>query len=316
MQLVQTALQRLQVLAPGLATPGLARIGQPCTMSRRAALTGALLATLALPRSGRWRSPLSSSAGRSSWCSVPIVVLPTPVGLGNVLAPALTSLVFGGLSTSVILLVAIIALTALAWLVLGGLLSAAFEAEAARITAAGLVPRAGGNANGAGGAERAPSSRLASSPDVPFVLVLVWGSIRLVALTYRELTDPIDVAAPLVWRVLGSAPEIVVAVVLTWSIGQILGALAARRVVIDGNGTRGALMAALRTVIRRPVTVLADFWVPTFVLAVAVTPTAIAAGLPPSWSARRCVRRSTPPPSCWPSSSSSPCGSLALPLSR
>ena len=44
---------------------------------------------------GRWRWPRSCSAAASSSSLIPIVVLPTPVGLGNVLAPWITPLALG-----------------------------------------------------------------------------------------------------------------------------------------------------------------------------------------------------------------------------
>lgn len=264
-------------------------------MSRGAALTGALLVTLASPAT--W--PLALAAflirGGIVLVALPIVVLPTPVGLGNILAPTLTAFVFGGVSPGFVILVATIVLAGLVWVVAGGLLAAILEAEAARTIATheDVAPPGGMKARDAaaeglpgGLAPRVASRRRAEAGRIfvarllahlPLGVALAWGAARLVAITYRELTNPFDVATPLVWRVLRASPEVVVAIVLTLMVGQTLGAIAARRIALGGGGIFGALGEALSTVLRRPLTVLADFWLPTLALALALAPSALAA---------------------------------------
>ena len=253
-------------------------------MSRGAALTGALLVTLASPAT--WPLALAAFLIRGGLLVValPIFVLPTPVGLGNILAPTLTSVVFGGVSAGFVILVATIVLAGLAWFVAGGLLAAILEAEAARIVAADedvaadgipgrLVPRVARRRRAEAG--RIFVARLMA--NLPLAATLAWGSARIVAVTYRELTNPSDAATPLVWRVLRASPEVVVAIVLTWMVGQTVGAIAARRIALGGCGTFGALGEALSTMLRRPLTVLADFWLPSLALALALAPSALAA---------------------------------------
>lgn len=253
-------------------------------MSRGAALTGALLVTLASPAT--WPLALAAFLIRGGLLVValPIVVLPTPVGLGNILAPTLTSVVFGGVSAGFVILVATIVLAGLAWFVAGGLLAAILEAEAARIVAADedvaadgipgrLAPRVARRRRAEAG--RIFVARLMA--NLPLAAALAWGSARIVAVTYRELTNPFDVATPLVWRVLRASPEVVVAIVLTWMVGQTVGAIAARRIALGGGGTFGGLGEALSTMLRRPLTVLADFWLPSLALALALAPSALAA---------------------------------------
>ena len=253
-------------------------------MSRGAALTGALLVTLASPAT--WPLALGAFLIRGGLLVValPIVVLPTPVGLGNILAPTLTSVAFGGVSVGFVILAATIALAGLAWIVVGGLLAALLEAEAARIVAADepVAPDgvAGRLAPRAVHRRRAESGRILVArllADLPLGVALAWGSARLVAVTYRELTNPFDVVTPLVWRVLRASPEVVVAIVLTWMVGQTVGAIAARRIALGGGGIFGALGGGLATMLRRPLTVLADFWLPSLALALALTPSALAA---------------------------------------
>jgi hypothetical protein len=246
-------------------------------MNRGAALTGALLATLASPAT--WPLALAAFLLRGGLIVVawPILVLPTPVGLGNVLAPSLTAFVFGGVSASLVILVATIVLAGLAFGVAGGLLAATLEAEAARIVIghedAALSARV---ARG----RRAEAGRVFLArvlAHLPLGVALGWGAAQLVAVTYHELTNPSDAATPIVWRVLLASPGVVAAIVLTWMLGQALGALAARRIVLARGGTIGALRFASRFLLRRPLTVLADFWLPTLVLGLAFAPSAVAA---------------------------------------
>lgn len=264
-------------------------------MSRGAALTGALLVTLASPVT--WPLALAAFLLRGGLLVValPILVLPTPVGLGNLLAPTLTAFVFGGISLQLVVLVAAVVLATMAWAIAGGILAATLEAEAARIVAdhEQVVPSAGAPDEGVAVGElpephpagvarprQAEAARVFVVRVVahaPFGVALAWGAARLVAVTYRELTNPGDVATPLVWRVLLASPDVVAAVVATWTVGQALGAVAARHVVLARDGIVRALREASGTLLRRPLTVLADFWLPTLALTVAIAPSALAA---------------------------------------
>jgi hypothetical protein len=264
-------------------------------MSRGAALSGALLVTLASPAT--WPLALAAFLLRGGLVIValPILVLPTPVGLGNLLGPTLTAFVFGGVSLELVVMVATIVLAALAWVVAGGILAAILEAEATRIVAAHeeVIPPDGVRTHQFAVDElpetlgprvarrrRAEAVRVfvaRAAANVPLGVVLIWGTVRLVAVSYRELTNPVDVATPLVWRVLLGSPEVVVAIALTWMVGQALGAIAARRLVLARGGIPRALRDASLTLVRHPLTVLADFWLPTLALVLAIAPSAVAA---------------------------------------
>ena len=264
-------------------------------MSRGAALGGALLVTLASPAT--WPLALAAFLLRGGLLVValPILVLPTPVGLGNLLAPTLTAVVFGGISLAIVAMVTTIVVAALAWLIAGGILAAILEAEAARIVAAhDDVASAGGIRSYQLAVDDLPNpltARVARRrrteaarvflarllAHAPLGLALIWGTARLVAVTYRELTNPGDVSAPLVWRVLLGSPDVVAAIVLTWMVGEAVGALAARRLVLARGGIAGALRDAAGTLARRPLVVLADFWLPTLALGLALAPSALAA---------------------------------------
>src|SRR6185312_14493665 len=64
---------------------------------------------------------------------LPIVVLPSPVELGNLLAPALIAVVLQGPSLELVAVAGLVGLAVLAWFVAGGLAAATLEAEAARM---------------------------------------------------------------------------------------------------------------------------------------------------------------------------------------
>lgn len=254
-------------------------------MTRGRALLAALLVTLATPAT--WPIALAMFLVRGGIVVVllPIVVLPTTVGIGNSIGPSLMTVAFGAIPIDVIVMATIVGVGALIWLVVGGWLAAALEAEGARIVAsdedvAGSPP--GRVAPQAGRvAARILGARLLAS--LPLAVVLALGSIRLVFVTYRELTTPLDVETPIVVRVLAGAPEVVIALVVAWTLAEIVGAVAARRIALTDAGVGTALVHAVTILLREPLSSLARFWIPTLVLLVILAPSALAAGT--AWGA-------------------------------
>jgi hypothetical protein len=257
------------------------------------ALSGGLLVTLARP--GTWPLALAAFLVRGGivLLVLPIVVLPTPVGIGDVVGPALTAVALGGMPPEAIAWSAVAIVLGLVWLFGGGWLAAALEAEGARIVASdedvaaiGAMAAPGPDGPriaGSGGrtAGRILAARLIA--NLPLLLVLAWGSVRLVVVTYGELTSPVDVSMPIILRVLRATPEVVAAIALAWMVGEVIGAVAARRIVLAGDGVGRALVAAVGTCLRHPLSTLARFWLPTLVLVAVLLPSAIAAGS--AWSA-------------------------------
>ena len=248
-------------------------------MTRGGALLAALLVTLATPAT--WPLALATFLVRGGIVLVlmPIVVLPTAVGLGTTFGPTLLTVAFGAIPIQVIVVAVSVGICLLLWLVVGGWLAAALEAEGSRIVASdeevgvpaiGLAVRPAGRV-----AARILVARLIAL--VPLGAVLALGSIRLVFVTYRELTTPIDVDTPIVLRVLGGAPEVVIAVIAAWMLAEILGAVAARRIAIAGAGVGTALRHAVWVLLHEPLSSLARFWLPTFVLVIVLVPSALAA---------------------------------------
>jgi hypothetical protein len=115
-----------------------------------------------------------------------------------------------------------------------------------------------------------------------------------VTVAYRELTSPVDVATPIVIRVLRGAPEAVAAVVAFWMLGEILGGIAARRIVNGGAGVRRALREACTECIRHPLTVLRRSLVPTAALVLVLVPSILAASA--AWALVRIALPSDPDP--------------------
>lgn len=266
-------------------------------MNQGAALTGALLAILATPVT--WPLALAGFLLRGGLLLVvlPIVVLPSPVGLGNLLAPTLMTVVFGGVSFEVVVLVGLTVLAIVAWIGVGGLIAATLEAEAARLVGRDQDPAGSVDPDRLAGPRHRVSARILAARLLahgPTGAALAWGSVRLVALTYRELTSPFDVATPIVLRVLRGAPEVVVVLVTAWMVGEIVGGIAARRIGFGGVGVGRALRDAVVAVARHPLVVLVGFWVPAAALACVVIPSIVAGST--AWGIVRVAMRSSSDP--------------------
>jgi hypothetical protein len=215
-----------------------------------ATLTASLLAVLERPST--WLLALVGFLVRGGWLIVlaPIVVLPTAVGIANVIAPLLEDVAFGRRTGDVITVSLASLAVVVAWLVGGGLLAAATEVEIVGTTA-GVI-----------GEPAVPPARLWHKgwgvllvrlvALVPLGIALGYAAVRVVGVGYRELTNPSDVAMPVAYRILAGAPDAVLAVILALLVGEIVGAVAARRVILSGDGVRAALREAIRYVRRAP----------------------------------------------------------------
>ncbi len=269
-------------------------------MTRGGTLLAALLVTLATPTT--WPLALATFLIRGGILVVllPIVVLPTTVGIGTVFGPTLFTVAFGTIPLEVIVVAVSAGIGALVWLVVGGWFAAGLEAEAAWIVAADeeVAALAGDPPADIPAMSAGPSTIVAPPPDgrlatriliarliayVPLGIVVALGSIRLIFVTYRELTTPGDVAMPIAVRVLRGSPEVVVGVVVAWMLAEIVGAVAARRIALSDARVGAALIQAVSVVLREPVASFARFWLPSLVLVVVLVPSALAAGA--AWDA-------------------------------
>lgn len=265
-------------------------------MKLRAALTGALLATLASPAT--WPLALAAFLLRGGFLPVvlPIVVLPSPVGLGNLLAPMLMTVVFQGLSVEIAATVTLGALSIVTWIVVGGLVAARLEAEAAHLvdgnemlSGSTVVP----GPEDVAGSERIIAARILAArmlAHAPTGVAVTWAAVRFVDVAYRELTRPEDVTLPIALRVVAGAPAATAVLLVAWMVGEVIGGLAARRITLAGCGVARSLRDAVRATVRHPVGIVAGFVVPLAGLALVVALSTVAPTV--AWSVVRVAMRS------------------------
>ena len=211
-----------------------------------------LLAVLARPST--WPLALVGFLLRGGWLLVvaPVVVVPTPVGLANVVAPFIEDVAFGRRTGEVIEISIVTVLVTLAWLIGGGLLAAITETEGVRRVAEEEDIEVADQS----GTARVLAARLLAL--IPLVAGLAWAAVRIVGVAYRELAVPSDVSVPIAWRIVGGAPEAFAIVGLTFLFSEIVGAVASRRVVLEGQPAWPALRAGeqrLRTHVGRMVAI-------------------------------------------------------------
>lgn len=250
-------------------------------MTPGATLVASLL--MVLERPGTWPPALLGFLVRGGLLVVlaPIIVLPSAIGLANILAPLLSSALLGGLTPVVLVVVFGVAAVGLAWIVGGGLLAAVMEAASVRL-AAGEADR---GPAGAGVTEDPSDSRdvawrilaVRLVAHIPLALALVWAAGRVVAVVYREFTVPVDTVTPLILRVARAMPESIALVVVAWLVGEIIGGLAARRVILADDGALRSLRWAISRLVRHPLRTAAAAIVPLAALIVVLVPSAAAA---------------------------------------
>lgn len=229
---------------------------QPGSLPPGASLTGSLLLVLGRPR--WWLLALAAFLVRGGVLVMflPIVILPTPSGVTNAFGPAVTGLALGGAGAELIALITILALGATIALVAGNVLGAWLEA-----TLVGEVLHDTDSDGWAWPAE-VPAGRVTEAPawrgatvrlvaHLPLVLALVWGIPTVVEAGYAELVLPGELVTPLALRIAARVPVTVALILAAWLVGEMIGGLALRRLVIGANVPR-ALIGATGTVIRRP----------------------------------------------------------------
>jgi len=216
----------------------------------------------------------------------PIVVIPSILGVANVVAPALTSFVFSGASTELVTLAVLWIVVLLVWLVAGGLLAATMELALIRAVAADddvavRLPEPRGST--AAQVARILAVRLVA--HLPLVLALSFGLVTIVQVAYRELTLPADVVTPVAVRIIRGAPVAVALIVIAWMVGESVGGVAVRGLVMGDRSVARALGAAVGALVRRPLVLLALTFAPLVALVLVVVPSAMAAGA--TWNALR-----------------------------
>lgn len=256
-------------------------------MSLGAALVASFLVTLARPET--WVLALASFLARGGILVVlaPIVIIPSAAGIADVFAPTITSFVFGGWSPLIVLvLVGTVGFTML-WLLAAGLLAAAVEGELIRIVASDEDVVATDRAAPRGGGHTLDILAVRLLALVPVATAMAWGSTRIVAVAYGELTLPSSTAIPVTVRVVQGASEAIAVIALAWLFAGVLGSVAARAVILGERRPAAALWAALRWMVRHPLRALVLELVPLIGLILVIVPSVAAAAT--TWDAVRGV---------------------------
>jgi hypothetical protein len=187
--------------------------------------------------------------------ALPIVVLPSPIGVGIWVGP--TSVTAAGPTARLVIAGAVVIAAAVAVAILAFFIAAAAEVALHQATAApdpedpeaGLAPVPPGG-RGVSGTIRVAVVRLVLV--IPVVVAVGLAIPALADAGYRELTFPSDVAVPLAVRITTAAPLAVVGVVVTWLAAEVVGGLAARRIVLFGAGSPDAIGGAIADLGRWP----------------------------------------------------------------
>ncbi len=233
-------------------------------MTTRGGILAALLAALGRP--SWWLLALAGFLVRGGIVIflLAIVTLPSPLALANVLEPIVTPLYLGGLQPGTLALLGTGVATLIGWLVIGSGFAAVTEValiQAAREAALAEVledveptPLDEPTPSGELAVGRPPASRVAAAhliALIPAAFTVGIGSIQVFGVAYRELVNPTD-ASPIVLRVVSGAAASVIAIVVVWVLGEIIGGMAARRIVIAGESVLGAIARATLDLVRRP----------------------------------------------------------------
>jgi hypothetical protein len=193
---------------------------------------------------------------------LPIVVMPTFIGLANFVGPASVSA--DGPGARLVALIAVGVATGLALVVAGTLVAAAAEVALYRTTVAAAevatvaIPAGVAAAALAQPADTGAGRAVARVAAIRLLLLVPVAAVAAVAVpawiavAYRELTLPSDVAAPLAGRVLAGAPAASVAVLGAWLAAEVVGGFAARRAALLGASIPRALVGGLLDPLRAP----------------------------------------------------------------
>ncbi|HEU0237216.1 MAG TPA: hypothetical protein VFR14_12325 [Candidatus Limnocylindrales bacterium] len=250
----------------------------PSGLTWTSAMLAAALAALGRP--GTWVIALAGFLVRGGVVVLlaPIVVIPSTIGVANAVAPTLTPALFGQAAPAFVALVAGLVVGLTAWIIVGGLIGAWADLAMVRAAAADeelesrpvLVERPGA-------VWRGLAVRLVAL--IPLAAAIAWGSTRIVDAAYREIILPDELTTPIVLRVLRDVPDAVGLIAIAWLLGETVGGLAQRRLWSSGDSILGALGRAIVGAVRRPGSTLSTLLLTNAVVAVAVVPPALVAGI-------------------------------------
>jgi hypothetical protein len=206
---------------------------------------------------------------------LPIVVLPTPIGIANFIGG--TALTGSGPSDGLLRLIASIVAIIAVVLVAGAVLGAIADVLLAREGVRAAMTRG----SEAGSEAAAPAAEAAAPPAVvaarvtagllgrllviraicllPVGVALAWAAARLVAAGYHQLILPDDLALPLAVRILLEALDGAVVLLTVWLLAEWVAGVAVRRVIVEHRSPAAALGLAVAGIARRPLTSLGTY---------------------------------------------------------
>jgi hypothetical protein len=212
--------------------------------STRSVTLAALLALIGRP--GWWVLALAGFLARGGIILfvLAVVTLPSPLALSDIVGPLLVPIAFGTLTaqTIVVLLVGVGAVVA--WILVGTWIGAATEValihEARAAAEADGLPTRWRHPPPRSLVGRVMIARLVA--HVPLAITLALGTVQVVNVAYVELTSPVEVVTPLALRVVFGAFGPLIAIAVAWLTGEVVGGLAARRIVLGGQPVAGAVV--------------------------------------------------------------------------
>jgi hypothetical protein len=198
------------------------------------------------------------------------VSLPSPLVVSNIVAPLIVPLALGQIDAGTLAILGTAVAFVAIWLLGGAWVAAAIEIALVRDARQAMVDE-GLPVRPVARSGRSLSIRVVVArmlAHIPTVLAFGIGSVRIANVAYVELTDPFEVATPLVVRVIAGAVGPIAVIVVVWLVGEIVGGLAARRMILRGSSVLGGLRLALRDIVRRPLGTLLPALGTTLVLAI------------------------------------------------
>jgi hypothetical protein len=238
----------------------------------------------ALARGDLWTLSLAGFLVRGGLVLLllPIWPVPSPLDLADALGPAVTTAALGGPNPDLVRVVVIGSIVAATVIALAFAVGAAADVAAITTAADELVGR---TSRFGGTVARGPGSRAVTAflvrlvGLVPFAVALAATVPIVVGATYQELIDPTDLAIPVVIRVLSDVPGVVALLVATWLLGEAVGGIAVRLLVLEDRSVGGSLVGALALIVRRPIPALLTLVGTTLVFVVLLAPALVASAL-------------------------------------
>lgn len=235
---------------------------------------------LVLGRPSLWPIALAGFLARGGFVIllIPILPIPTAVGLANGLGP--TAVTAAGLAPGTIGLLLLIGLGTVAWFVLGGIVGAFADivlVDAATDDAPAQSTPARAHGGTAGLVVRLLGIRVVAL--IPLAIAIAITARPIFDVLYRQLTAPSQVAEPLAVRIVTEAAGSFAVVVVGWFIGELVGGIAVRLAILEDLSLGRAVLGAVGHIVHRPLTTLATTILGSAGIFLALGPSLIASAI-------------------------------------